>query len=289
MTKLTSRNRVLEMGAGQPTVLINDQLRVMDQCPEVLTELRAGRLDTLLELARMGQRAGMDMVDILINHPDLDEVVLLPAVAAAVHDAIGGPIALDSRNPAALEAALVALRPHKVLINSVSAEPEALAALLPLAKRYGAAIIGMPLGLTRGLAKTVEARLEAAALILREAEKVGLPRDDIVMDAVCLASAAEPDSMRVTLETLTALHTRLGVATTLGIGNAGHGMPDPTRIDLAYLIAAIPWGLDSALVNPATPGLIESVRAMDFLSGRDGRGRRYIQHYRAKKNPPVAQ
>ncbi len=283
MTTLTSPNGELQIGAGRPTVLINDQLRVMDQSPDILQELRAGRFDTLLELARQGQQVGTDMVDILINHPDLDEVALLPAVAKAVQTAIGCPISLDSRNPAALEASLVALAPHKALINSVAAEPDSLSSLLPLAKRYDAAIAGMPLGHGTRMPKTVEARLEAAQIILREAEKAGVPRDDIVMDGICMATAAEPDSMRVTLETLTAFHQQLGVATVLGIGNAGHGMPDPTHIDLAYLIAAVPWGLDSALVNPVTPGLVESVRAIDFLTARDARGRRYIQHYRAKR------
>jgi hypothetical protein len=73
------------------------------------------------------------------------------------------------------------------------------------------------------------------------------------------------------------------LTTQLGIGNAGHGMPDPTRIDLAYLLGSIPWGLDSAFVNPATPGLIESVRAMDFALGLDACGARYIEHWRRRR------
>jgi 5-methyltetrahydrofolate--homocysteine methyltransferase len=89
--------------------------------------------------------------------------------------------------------------------------------------------------------------------------------------------------MQVTLDTLSALHRELGVATILGIGNAGFGMPNQTRIDLAYLLAAVPWGLDAALVDPSTPGLLEGTRAIDFLTGRDLYGKRYIQHYRAQK------
>jgi 5-methyltetrahydrofolate--homocysteine methyltransferase len=283
MTTLTSRNGAVTFGPGLPTLLINDQLRVMDQSQDVLTELREGRLDKLIELARWGRQVGTDVVDILVNHQDLDEVVLLPRIAVAVHDEIGCPISLDSRNPQALEAALAALQPHKALINSVTAETGSLEALLPIAKKYGAAMVGMPIGHAHGLPKTVEGRLAEATVIVREAERHGVPREDIVMDAICLASAAEPNSMQVTLETLAALHRELGVATLLGIGNAGYGMPDPTRIDLAYLLAAIPWGLDAALVNPASIGLVESVRAVDFLSGRDPHGRNYIQLYRNKK------
>jgi 5-methyltetrahydrofolate--homocysteine methyltransferase len=141
----------------------------------------------------------------------------------------------------------------------------------------------MPIGHVHGLPRTVEGRLAEAQIIVKAAEEQGIAREDVVIDAICLASSAEPGSMRVTLETLRALHEELGVATILGIGNAGFGMPDQTRIDLAYLIAAVPWGLDAALVDPATPGLVESVRAVDFLTGNDLYGMRYIERFRARK------
>ena len=282
MTTLTSRNGDLTIGPDQPVVLINDQLRVMDQTPEVLAELQQGAIDKLLELARMGAEAGADMVDILVNHPGLDEAALLPKIALAVHEAIGCPISLDSRDPAALEAALEALHPYKVIINSITAEHEMMTQLLPLAAKYGAAIVGMPIGDEHGMPKEVAGRIAEARTLISAAAEHGIPKEDIVMDAICLASSAEPGSMQVTLETLRAFHEELGVATTLGIGNAGHGMPEQTKIDLAYLIAAVPWGLDSALVDPQTPLLIEEARAIDFLIARDPYGMRYIGHYRAK-------
>mgnify|MGYP001816152520 CR=1 FL=1 len=283
MTTLTSRKGALDFGPGLPTLLINDQLRVMDQSPEVLAELQSGRIDMLVGLARFGQRIGTDMVDILINHPDLDEVDLLPRIAVAVHEEIGCPISLDSRDPEALDAALSALQPCKALVNSVTAETDSLEALLPVAVQYGAALVGMPVGHLHGMPKTVEGRLAEAWAIVEAAAGYGIPKEDIVLDAICLASAAEPGSMRVTLDTLKALQQDLEVATILGIGNAGFGRPDQTRVDLAYLLAAVPWGLDAALVDPATPGLVESVRAIDFLIATDPYGLRYIQHYRAKE------
>lgn len=282
MTELSSRAGTLAFGPGLSTVLINDQLRIMDQTPEVLAQLKEGRLDVLLALARAGQAAGMDMVDILVNHHELDEAALLPQIAAAVHDAIGCPIALDSRNPAALAAALEALAPHKALINSITAEQESIETLMPIACKYGAAVVGMPIGDTHGLPKTVAGRLEELAVFLDAAEKHGIAREDIVIDTICLASSAEPGSMQVTLETTRAV-SQMGLATMLGIGNAGFGMPEQTRIDLAYLVAAIPWGLDAALVDPSTEGLVETVLAVDFLTGNDEFGMRYIRHYRAKR------
>ena len=113
MTTLSSPAGPLQFGPGLPTLLINDQLRVMDQSPEVLAELQEGKVDRLLELAYSGQQIGTDMVDILISHPGLDEAALLPKIATAVQEEIGCPIALDSRDPEALEAALQALAPIK--------------------------------------------------------------------------------------------------------------------------------------------------------------------------------
>ncbi len=282
MTKLTSRNGPLHIGPGYPLVLISDALR-LDR--RTMTQLGAASdqdiVARMVGLARVGHTSGIDMVDIMISCDDVDEAALLPQIAVAVHAAIGCPISLDSRNVDALRAVLAALRPYKALINSVTAEAHVLDVLLPVAAEFEAAIIGMPIGDDHGLPRDVAGRVAEAGVILERASAYGIPRDDVVMDAICLAPAAEPASMAVSLETLRRFHDELGVATTLGISNAGHGMPTRSHIDLAYLLAAAPWGLDSALVNPRTPLLIEEVRAIDFLTDRDPYGKRYLRHYRA--------
>jgi 5-methyltetrahydrofolate--homocysteine methyltransferase len=283
MTTLTSRRGSLSFGQGHPTLLINDQLRVMDQRPEVLEELKAGRIEGILELARRGHEVGMDMVDILVTHLDLSEADLVPKIAVAIHEELGCPISLDSRDPRALEMALEALQPYKVMINSITAEPESYEILLPLAAKYKAVVVGMPIGERHGLPKTVNGRIEETRVILEAAQDVGIPQEDLVIDAICLASSAEPDSFQTTLETLDVLSREMGLTTILGIGNAGFGMPTQTVIDLAYLVAAVPWGLHAALVDPETAGLVETVRAIDFLAGRDPYGARYISHYRETK------
>jgi 5-methyltetrahydrofolate--homocysteine methyltransferase len=115
-----------------------------------------------------------------------------------------------------------------------------------------------------------------------EGSCTGLAKEDIVLDAICLA-AAGPGSFEVTLQTLRAFREVLNTTTLLGIGNAGFGMPEQTVIDLAYLVGAIPQGLDAALVDPNTAGLLETVRAMDFLAAKDPVGKRYIQQYRRRR------
>jgi len=286
-TRLTSPNGELLIGKGLPTVLINDQLRIMDQDPAIFEQLQENDVRRLIEIARDGHIAGLDMVDILIFHQDLDEVELLPRIAYAVKKEVGCPIALDSRNVEALSAALEAIYPDKALINSVSAEKEVLTAILPVAKKYGAAMVGMPIGDTYGLPKVVEERVFEAKVIIEACEGFGIPKEDLVMDGICLASSAEPDTFEITLQSLKIFQDELGVSTILGIGNAGFGMPDQTVIDLAYLIGAIPWGLHSAIVNPETQGLVKTVRAVDFLMNRDAGGKRYINRWRSLRKTSV--
>lgn len=283
-TRLTAPNGDVLFGSGLPFMLINDQLRIMDQKPEILDQLQAGKLDGILELARSGVAANLDMADILIDHPELDEAALLPRIARAVIDGAGCPVSLDTRNVDALEPALDAIKPYKALVNSVSAEEAVLKQLLPLVKKYGAAFIAMPMGSAACLPMTAAERLAETRIILDAAEGIGIPREDTVVDCICMAAAAGMGSFEVTLQTLAAVKRELDLTTTLGIGNAGFGMPDHTVIDKAYLLGAAPWGLDSALVDPHTRGLVETVRAMDFLLGRDEVGKRYIRLYRKPKS-----
>lgn len=282
-TRLTSPNGEILIGKGYPTVLINDQLRVLDQSPEIFEKLMNNEVGGLIELAKNGFQYGLDMVDILIYHPELDEVELLPRIVHQINKVVGCPIMLDTRNPQALEAALKEIQPFQAVINSVTAEKEMLEVILPIAKKFDAVVVGMPIGDKYGLPKTLPERLYEANVIIEACEGTGISRNRILMDGVVLASAAEPDSFQVTVESLKAYQDQFGVATILGIGNAGFGMPTPTVIDLAFLIGAIPWGLNAALVNPKTKGLIETVRAMDFLVNHDIAGKRYIHWYRKNR------
>jgi len=284
MTTLSSPGGTVHFGAGWPTLLISDQVRILDQKQaNILEQVHAGNLDGLVALARAGQAKGMDAADLLIQSADLDEVELLPRLAVRILREVGCPLSLDTRSPEALEATLQAIRPNKPLINSISAEPEVLNSLLPLARKYGAAFVGMPMGHGARLPMTCSERLAEAGKIIDAAIGLGIPKDDIVLDAVCLAAATGPGTFEVALETLRAFHAVLDCTTVLGIGNAGFGMPEATVIDLAYLVGAIPSGLDAALVDPNTAGLLETVRAIDFLAAKDPVGKRYLQQYRSRR------
>lgn len=285
MTKLTSQNGTLEFGARHPTMLVNDQLYVINKPASIIEPLSKGDISHFLNLAIWGKNVGTDMTALLITHPEINEVDVLPKLARAVHNETGLPVGLDTRNAEAIEAALAELSPYKAIIWTVTAEDDVLKRILPIAKKYGAVVAGMPMGRKSiGVPMTAAERIEEAVYIIQVCQDFGIPREDIVIDAVCMpASLLLPDAFRVTLETI-AILTAMGITTQLGIGNSGSNMPDPKRINMAYLIGALSWGLDAAFINPAIEGLIPTVRAMDMLTERDPECRRYLQHWRSNQS-----
>jgi 5-methyltetrahydrofolate--homocysteine methyltransferase len=274
MTTLNGTRTSVTFGPEQPLLLINDQLRVYDQDPSVVAALRQGDPTPFVTLALAGAAAGCAAVDILLDHPELDERETLPLVLRAVDDALGCPILLDTRNAGAIEAALDGYT-GKALLNSVVLEKSILNSLLPLARKHGMAVIAMLVDDVH-IPETWQGRMAIAHRILQATDEAGIRREDVVLDCVCLASAAVPGSMQVTLDTLRAVHEELGMSTLLGIGNAGFGMPDPTRLDLLYLAMAASWGLDAALVDYHTEYLAFYAHGIDFLTGRDAFGQGYL-------------
>jgi 5-methyltetrahydrofolate--homocysteine methyltransferase len=278
MTKLIGTKSSVEFGPGLPLLLINDQLRVYDQNETVLEELQAGNTSHLVQLALDGVQHGCQAVDLLIDHHTLDEAELLPLVLKAVDEAVGCPVSIDSRNPSAIDRAMEGYT-GKALLNSIVYEQEVLDDLLPLVVKHNMAVIAMLVDDVR-IPETWQERLAVAHKILEVTDDAGIAREDVVFDCVCLAASAVPNSMQVTLETLKAVHEELGMSTLLGIGNAGFGMPDQTRLDMIYLAIGASWGLDAALVDFHTDHLLTYTKATDFLTGRDLYGANYISLYR---------
>lgn len=284
MTQLTSTNGTLTFGKGHPAMLINDQLHVINKPDSVIEPISKGNIDYFLELAKWGKSLGADMTAILITHPEIDEVNLLPRLAKTILQETGMPVGLDTRNAEAIEAALSELSPYKSIIWTVTAEQSVLASLLPIAKKFNAVVAGMPTGFSgSGVPMTVEERITAARKIIDSCLDFGIPKEDIVIDAICMPVALlQKNSFRVSVETI-ALLSEMGITSQLGIGNAGSNMPSRDSIHLAYLLGALSWGLDAAFINPGIPGLIATVKAMDMLTERDPDCRRFLKHYRSSK------
>jgi 5-methyltetrahydrofolate--homocysteine methyltransferase len=247
---------------------------------DVRSELREGRFERLMDLVRDGVEAGLQVVNVQLMEPSLDEAALVPEVVGLLHETFGCAVAVDSRDPAVVDEAL-STYPHKALCNCVTGQREVLEAMLPVIAAHGAAV-GTALVYENGVPETVEERVFVARRIVEAAEAHSIPREDVIIDAVCLPSAVHPDSTRITLRTLDTLHRELGVPTLLGISNAGFLMPDSRSIDLAYFLAAVSWGLDVAMIDPNTPVLAREHRAIDFLMGKDPYAKSFLAQYRAQ-------
>jgi len=276
---LSCAKGTIPFGPGRPTLLVNDQMGYYCELDGVRAELREGRFNRLIDLVSEGIQAGLRVVNVQLMEPSLDEAALVPEAVALLHETFGCGIAIDSREPAIVDAALRAY-PHKALCNCVTGQREVLETMLPVIAAHSA-VVGTALVYENGVPDTVEERLYVARRIVEAAEAHGIPREDVIIDAVCLPSAVHPDSMRTTLETLAALRQELGVPTLLGISNAGFLMPEAGTIDLAYFIAAVSWGLDVAMIDPRTPFLARGHRAIEFLVGKDPYAKSFLAHYRA--------
>jgi len=276
---ITHKNRKIEFVEGLPTVIIGERINPTEK-KRLAHDLSKGKFDVLIQEALSQKKAGADILDVNVAAPGADETILLPKAVSKVLEVSGLPVCIDSSNPEALKKALE-VYPYKALVNSVTGQEKSLKAVLPLVKKFGASVVGLIMD-DKGIPKTVDKRFEVAKRIIETAKSYGIAKEDIVIDCLCLAQAAEPDSGVVTLETLRKVSRELGVATVLGVSNISFGMPDRKIINLSFLAQAISQGLNAAIVDPTIEGVVETILASDFLAGRDSYGKRYLKYYREK-------
>ena len=279
-TIVTSKNRKVEFGEGLPTAVIGERINPAGK-KKLAEDLSKGKFDVLIQEALSQKEAGADILDVNVAVSDVDETTMLPKAVLKVLEVSGFPVCIDSSNPEALKKALE-VYPYKALVNSVTGQEKSLKAVLPLVKKFGASVVGLTMD-DSGIPKTADKRFAVAKYIIEVAESYGVPREDIVIDCLCLTQATETNSAAATLKTLTRVSRELGVATVLGVSNISFGMPDRKIINLSFLSQAISQGLNAAIVDPTIEGMVETILASDFLAGRDSYGRRYLKYYREKR------
>jgi 5-methyltetrahydrofolate--homocysteine methyltransferase len=197
-------------------------------------------------------------------------------VAKIVAETVDVPLCLDSANREALAAALAVL-PGKPLVNSVNGEEASMAAVLPVVKEYGTAVIGLTMD-DDGIPNDAETRLRIAGRIIERAAQLGIPAEDIVIDPLVLTVGADSQAGAVTLKTIELVKSEFGVNINLGASNVSFGLPDRHTINQAFLALAMGVGATCAITDPAK--LAQTIRAADLLLGRDNYGSRYIGYWR---------
>ena len=278
-TRVSSATREVIIGEGQPTMIIGERINPTGK--KKMTEaLNNGNLDVIREMALAQAEAGADILDVNVGTPGVDEISLLPQAVQAVMDTVDLPLCIDTANIDALEAALKVYR-GKPLINSVTGEEDSLATVLPIVKKYGAAVIALAQD-DEGIPKDAERRVANARKIVERAEALGIPREDIIIDSLAFALGAEPESGPIVLEAVQRIKSELGVNQTLGASNVSFGLPDRELLNNVFLAITIAAGVNCPIVDVVKMRPI--VLAADLVLHRDNYAQRYIRGYRQRSS-----
>ncbi len=275
---------LVRLGAGLPLAVIGERINPTGK-KALAASLREGSMAIVREHAIEQQHAGANLLDVNVGAAGVDAVSVFPAAVSALVGLTDLPLVLDNTDPAALEPALRSY-PGRALVNSVNGGEDSLAAILPLAARYGAAVVVLALD-DDGIPGTADGRLAIVDRIRTRAHAAGLADADLVVDCLVLTAASDPHAARATLDAVREVSTVRGLATVLGVSNVSHGLPGRPALNAAYLAMAVGAGLDAAIVNPSDVEAMRAVAATDALLGADPQAERWIA-YAAAWTPPVA-
>ena len=273
-TILKGKSSEVIIDTDGPVVIIGESINPTRR-KKLVETLKARDFEFALELAKSQMENGADVLDVNVGFPGVDDEALLPETVKAIQDAVDVPLCLDSPNPKAIEAALKVVE-GKALINSVNGEEKSMEAILPVAKEYGAAVIGLVMD-DDGITHDPEKRYQIAEKILNRAIQTGISKEDVVIDPLAMAVSADPNACLVTLETIKLVHDRLGLNITQGASNISFGLPNRVELNNAHMAISIWNGLTCPIANPSK--ITTFVRAMDLIRGRDDFAMRFTEFF----------
>ena len=239
--------------------------------------LRERDMNYILEQAVSQAEAGAQILDVNVGAPGVDEPALMEQVVKALQSVVSLPLQLDSSHADALERGLRVYN-GKPIVNSVNGEPEVLEKVLPLCKKYGAAVVGLAID-EKGIQPGAEDRVAIARRIKEAALAAGIPQEDLYIDCLTLTASAQQKDVLATVEALHTCKTELGVRTILGVSNISFGLPCRTYLNTTFLTMAMYAGLDLAIMNPSSEEMMAAVYAYNVLTNRDPQSTRYIERY----------
>ncbi|MDA8429011.1 MAG: homocysteine S-methyltransferase family protein [Geobacteraceae bacterium] len=277
VTLLSSRAGWSAVGGDNKTAIIGERINPTGK-KLYSQELFDGKVAYIRREAMEQVAMGATLLDINVGAPGIDEPLAMERAVFCVTAAASAPVVLDSSSPAALERGLKAAD-GKVLINSVSGEAKSLRRVLPLAKKYGAAVIGLTLD-NKGIPDSAEGRLAIARRIRNAARRQGIPDADIIIDCLTLTVSAEQKRAAETLRTIRLVKDKLGLSTVLGVSNISFGLPQRPLISSAFFAMAMASGLDAAIINPKDRAMMDAWRSAMVLLNRDHQAAVYIEAYR---------
>lgn len=222
-------------------------------------------------------RAGADILDVNVGLPEIDEKAMMIKAVKEIQSVTDAPLQIDSTIPEVLEAAL-RIYNGKPIVNSVNGEESSLETVLPLVKKYGAAVVGLTLD-KNGIPPKAEQRFAIAEKILKRAMYYGIPNEDVFIDCLTLTASAEQEAVMETLRALGRVKKELGLKTVLGVSNISFGLPNRPLINQNFLTMALTYGLDLPIINPNVDAMTGAVRAYKLLANIDKNSFDFIAAY----------
>lgn len=279
-TVVQSATKTVTIGHDQPFCIIGERINPTGR-KKFQELLRAGDLSTIAVDVEAQIKGGADMLDVNMGVPLTDEPALLAAAIKMIQGITDIPICIDSSVIEALQAGLEAYE-GKALVNSMTGEDDRMELILPLIKKHNAAIIALPND-EIGIPATAAERIVITEKIIRAVEKHGISLDNLVIDPLAMTVGADPEAVKITLETIHLIREKFGLNMTLGASNISFGLPNRHALNAAFLPAAMSHGLTCAVMDARTPAINEAVRAADLLLGMDQWGGNWITRYRAQE------
>jgi 5-methyltetrahydrofolate--homocysteine methyltransferase len=280
-TTLSSATKTVMIGHDQPFAIIGERINPTGR-PVFQQQLRDGDLSRITIDVQQQVAGGAMLLDVNMGAPLADEAALMVKAITLIQEQTDLPLVIDSSIPEVIEAGLASYQ-GKALVNSVTAEDERLHTILPLVRRYGAAVIGLPND-EEQIPDEPQRRLELARKLIHTAtDSYRIPLEDIVLDPLAMPAGADTGHTLRTLETIALIREEFGVNTTLGASNLSFGMPDRDAITAAFLPLAAANGLTSAIMDARSPQVVRAAQAADLLLGRDDWGAAWIAAYRAEQ------
>lgn len=285
-TVLRSATKEVVIASNRPFCIVGERINPTGR-KIFQGQLREGDLSLVEKDVAAQVAGGANVLDVNMGVPLTDEAELLAKAVTLVQSLTDLPICIDSSVIEALEAGLSAYQ-GRALVNSVTAEDERLAAVLPLVKKYDAAVIALPNDADE-IPMDWEKRIELVGKIVDVATKeYGIAIDDIVIDPLAMPIGADPSVGRTALRTIREVRDRWGLNMTCGASNVSFGMPGRHAINGAWLSLAMAEGMTSAIMDARTPSIVDAVRASDLLLGNDEWGMGWISSHRAKEAAAAA-
>jgi 5-methyltetrahydrofolate--homocysteine methyltransferase len=276
-TVLSSDRKEVVIGFERPFVIIGERINPTGR-KVLAAEMAEGNFSRVEQDAIAQVQAGAHMLDVNAGIPLVDEPAILAQAITLVQRITDVPLSIDSSIVAALESGLAVYK-GKALVNSVTGEEERLESVLPLVKKYGAAVVAISNDET-GISEDPDVRFDVAKKIVERAEDHGIPRSDVIVDPLVMPVGAINQAGRQVMHILRRLHSELKVNSTCGASNFSFGLPNRNGINSAFLNMAIGAGLTSAITSPLHEQVMQAVLGADVMMGHDADCRAWIRKYR---------